>query len=226
MVPAASRADREVAALPEAGHRVGGDGHPPRQARHAGGHGHGYGQDLHDGGPDLSLPRIQGHAAECCFWSIAGCWRPRRCGSLRHSTHPKASSSTRNTTSSASASAGKTSTTTSPTTRKSCPAVTSPRPSPRTPLFTCPLSSAWPSTCSVAEGAFAQTASDPDYEDEDAARLDIPIHAFDVIIADECHRGYTASDTATWRAVLDHFDAIKIGLTATPAAHTLLSFMK
>jgi type I restriction enzyme R subunit len=52
------------------------------------------------------------------------------------------------------------------------------------------------------EGAFAQTASDPDHEDEDAARLDIPIHAFDAIVADECHRGYTASDTATWRAVL------------------------
>jgi len=52
------------------------------------------------------------------------------------------------------------------------------------------------------EGAFAQTANDPDYEDEDAARLDIPIHAFDAIIADECHRGYTAKDTATWRAVL------------------------
>jgi type I restriction enzyme R subunit len=74
------------------------------------------------------------------------------------------------------------------------------------------------------EGAFAQTANDPDYEDEDAARLDIPIHAFDAIIADECHRGYTAKDTATWRAVLDHFDAIKIGLTATPAAHTLSLF--
>ena len=74
------------------------------------------------------------------------------------------------------------------------------------------------------EGAFAQTADDPDYEDEDAARLDIPIHAFDAIIADECHRGYTAKDTATWRAVLDHFDAIKIGLTATPAAHTLSLF--
>ncbi len=74
------------------------------------------------------------------------------------------------------------------------------------------------------EGAFAQTANDPDYEDEDAARLDIPNHAFDAIIADECHRGYTASDTATWRAVLDHFDSIKIGLTATPAAHTLSLF--
>jgi type I restriction enzyme R subunit len=74
------------------------------------------------------------------------------------------------------------------------------------------------------EGAFAQNANDPDFEDENTARLDIPIHAFDAIIADECHRGYTAKDTATWRAVLDHFDAIKIGLTATPAAHTLSLF--
>jgi type I restriction enzyme R subunit len=56
--------------------------------------------------------------------------------------------------------------------------------------------------------------------DEDAAQLDIPIHAFDLVIADECHRGYTASEAAIWRQTLDHFDAIKIGLTATPAAHT------
>ena len=50
------------------------------------------------------------------------------------------------------------------------------------------------------------------------------MHAFDAVVADECHRGYTAKDTATWRAVLDHFDAVKIGLTATPAAHTLSLF--
>jgi type I restriction enzyme R subunit len=56
--------------------------------------------------------------------------------------------------------------------------------------------------------------------DEDAQQLDIPIHAFDLVIADECHRGYTASEVAIWRKTLDHFDAIKIGLTATPAAHT------
>ena len=68
------------------------------------------------------------------------------------------------------------------------------------------------------ENAFAQSESDPDYEDEDVERLDIPVHAFDVIIADECHRGYTAKDTAVWRGVLDHFDAVKIGLTATPAS--------
>ena len=73
------------------------------------------------------------------------------------------------------------------------------------------------------EQAFSQDSSDPDYE-EDAERLDIPIHAFDVIIADECHRGYTKTETAIWRGVLEHFDAIKIGLTATPAVHTLSLF--
>ncbi len=60
--------------------------------------------------------------------------------------------------------------------------------------------------------------------DEDADKLDIPIHAFDVIIADECHRGYTTGELSTWRKTLDHFDAIKIGLTATPAAHTKAYF--
>lgn len=61
-------------------------------------------------------------------------------------------------------------------------------------------------------------------EEEDATRLDIPSHAFDIIIADECHRGYTSSELAIWRATLDHFDAVKIGLTATPAAHTKTYF--
>ncbi len=60
--------------------------------------------------------------------------------------------------------------------------------------------------------------------DEDAEEIDIPIHAFDLIIADECHRGYTATELAVWRQTLDHFDAIKIGLTATPAAHTTAYF--
>lgn len=66
----------------------------------------------------------------------------------------------------------------------------------------------------------------PDKEilDEDATKLDIPIHAFDLVIADECHRGYTAQEAAIWRDTLDHFDAIKIGLTATPAAHTTSYF--
>ncbi len=48
-------------------------------------------------------------------------------------------------------------------------------------------------------------------EDEpDAERLDIPIHAFDVIVADECHRGYTSSEMGRWRETLDHFDGVKM----------------
>lgn len=68
-----------------------------------------------------------------------------------------------------------------------------------------------------------ESIESPDY-DVDADKLDIPIHAFDVIIADECHRGYTAKETGTWRNVIDYFDAVKIGLTATPAGHTTALF--
>lgn len=60
--------------------------------------------------------------------------------------------------------------------------------------------------------------------DDDAEQLNIPIHAFDLIIADECHRGYSSSETAVWRKTIDHFDAVKIGLTATPAQHTVAYF--
>jgi len=63
-----------------------------------------------------------------------------------------------------------------------------------------------------------------DSGDEDAKKLDIPIHAFDLIVADECHRGYSAKELSTWRSTLDWFDATKIGLTATPAAHTMAYF--
>jgi type I restriction enzyme R subunit len=74
-----------------------------------------------------------------------------------------------------------------------------------------------------AAGAFPQSRDEAERED-DADRLDIPIHAFDVIIADECHRGYTAEETSIWRETINHFDAIRIGLTATPAAHTVALF--
>ncbi len=67
------------------------------------------------------------------------------------------------------------------------------------------------------------TTGDEDAE-LDADRIDIPNHAFDVIIADESHRGYTTDEDSKWREVLDHFDAIKIGLTATPALHTKAYF--
>lgn len=73
------------------------------------------------------------------------------------------------------------------------------------------------------QNAFESSSSEPD-DEADATELDIPIHAFDVVIADECHRGYTAAEISKWRAVLDHFDAVKIGLTATPAAHTKAYF--
>ncbi len=66
--------------------------------------------------------------------------------------------------------------------------------------------------------------ADEEGDDEEDGKLAIPIHAFDVVIADECHRGYTTAELSTWRNTLDHFDAIKIGLTATPAAHTKAYF--
>jgi type I restriction enzyme R subunit len=61
-------------------------------------------------------------------------------------------------------------------------------------------------------------------EEEEGNVLPIPIHTFDVVVADECHRGYTATELSRWRNTLDHFDAIKIGLTATPAVHTTTYF--
>ncbi len=48
----------------------------------------------------------------------------------------------------------------------------------------------------------------------------IPIHAFDLIISDECHR----SIYNKWKMVLDYFDAVQVGLTATPATHTYAYF--
>ncbi len=63
----------------------------------------------------------------------------------------------------------------------------------------------------------------------------LPVDAYDCIVVDECHRGYLLdremNDTeaafrdqrdyiSSYRRVLDHFDAVKVGLTATPALHT------
>jgi type I restriction enzyme, R subunit len=62
-----------------------------------------------------------------------------------------------------------------------------------------------------------------------------PVDQYDCIVVDECHRGYLldremgdtelqfrdeADYISKYRRVLDHFDAVKIGLTATPALHT------
>lgn len=72
-------------------------------------------------------------------------------------------------------------------------------------------------------GAFGE---DEESGDEEEETLSIPSHAFDLIIADECHRGYTSKETNVWRNVLNHFDAVKVGLTATPASHTVSYFGK
>lgn len=49
----------------------------------------------------------------------------------------------------------------------------------------------------------------------------LPRDYFDLIIIDECHRSIYSS----WRAVLDYFgNAVKVGLTATPAPQTLAYF--
>ena len=69
--------------------------------------------------------------------------------------------------------------------------------------------------------------------EDDAPALHID--DYDCIVVDECHRGYTLDKEmseseltfrnqedylSTYRRVLDFFDAVKIGLTATPALHT------
>jgi type I restriction enzyme, R subunit len=66
-----------------------------------------------------------------------------------------------------------------------------------------------------------------------------PVDQYDLMVVDECHRGYLfdreMSDAelsfrnqddyiSKYRRVLEHFDAIKIGLTATPALHTVSIF--
>ena len=66
-----------------------------------------------------------------------------------------------------------------------------------------------------------------------------PIDQYDLMVVDECHRGYLLdremSDqelefrsqedyVSKYRRVLEHFDAVKIGLTATPALHTVQIF--
>jgi type I restriction enzyme R subunit len=62
-----------------------------------------------------------------------------------------------------------------------------------------------------------------------------PVDQYDLMVVDECHRGYLldrelsdaelafrseADYVSKYRRVLEHFDSVKIGLTATPALHT------
>jgi type I restriction enzyme R subunit len=75
-------------------------------------------------------------------------------------------------------------------------------------------------------GKAAAFGDDEESAGDEEEILSIPSHAFDLIIADECHRGYTSKETNVWRNTLNHFDAVKIGLTATPASHTVAYFGK
>jgi type I restriction enzyme, R subunit len=69
----------------------------------------------------------------------------------------------------------------------------------------------------------------------------VPVDWYDCVIVDECHRGYALDQEMSdlqvryrseqdyiskYRRVLDHFDAVRIGLTATPALHTTEIFGK
>ncbi len=71
--------------------------------------------------------------------------------------------------------------------------------------------------------------------------LPIPVDRYDCVVIDECHRGYVLDKDLTdaelgysnldeylakYRQVLDRFDAVRIGLTATPALHTVEIFGK
>lgn len=64
----------------------------------------------------------------------------------------------------------------------------------------------------------------------------MPVGRYDCIVVDEAHRGYILDKEQTegelqfrsqldyvsaYRRILDHFDAVKIALTATPALHTV-----
>jgi type I restriction enzyme R subunit len=75
------------------------------------------------------------------------------------------------------------------------------------------------------------------YSDDGAPAVD----QYDCIVVDECHRGYLldremsdgemafrseADYVSKYRRVLEYFDAVKIGLTATPAIHTVDIFGK
>lgn len=66
-----------------------------------------------------------------------------------------------------------------------------------------------------------------------------PVDQYDCIVVDEAHRGYTLDKemsevealfrdhqdyVSKYRQVIDYFDAVKIGLTATPALHTVEIF--
>jgi len=72
--------------------------------------------------------------------------------------------------------------------------------------------------------------------DSDEGKGGLSVDQYDCIVVDECHRGYNLDQELTeselrfrdeadyiskYSRVIEYFDAVKIGLTATPALHTL-----
>ncbi|HEV7589422.1 MAG TPA: type I restriction-modification system endonuclease, partial [Longimicrobium sp.] len=64
----------------------------------------------------------------------------------------------------------------------------------------------------------------------------LPVDSFDLVVVDECHRGYTldremteaeltfrseADYVSKYKRVMEYFDAVRVGVTATPALHTV-----
>lgn len=65
---------------------------------------------------------------------------------------------------------------------------------------------------STLQGMYSLLENHDEYE--------IPQDAFDLVVTDEVHR----SVYGEWKVVLSHFDSYQIGLTATPAQHTIAYF--
>jgi type I site-specific restriction endonuclease len=68
--------------------------------------------------------------------------------------------------------------------------------------------------------------SDPDkaYSEAGVGRLGLSRRTFDLIVADDCLLGSTSGEVSAWQSVLEYFDAIQIGLTATQQPGTAAYF--
>lgn len=88
---------------------------------------------------------------------------------------------------------------------------------------------------------YTDSDQDKPEKDEQKKTLPLPVDAYDCIIVDEAHRGYLLDKemdeeevdfknqmdyVSKYRMVLDYFDAFAVGLTATPALHTIEIFGK
>lgn len=84
--------------------------------------------------------------------------------------------------------------------------------------------------CTIQRMAEDLFGHDGDFGDDGSSKgkgaefPDVPIHAFDLLIADGCLLHSASTHPSAWQATLDYFDAIKIGLTVTPARQTVEYF--